>query len=52
MGIVGFKGICEIGDRAGKWLRYKVFWVLGKVVWRLVFMDLEWDSKGFERGFL
>lgn len=30
MGIVGFKGIWRVGDRAGEWLRYKVFGDLGR----------------------
>lgn len=48
MEIVGFRGICGIGDRAGEWLRYKVFGVFGKI-------RFGWDSRnfrGFESGFL
>lgn len=48
MGIVGFRGICGVGDRTGKWLRYKVFWRLGKIGLGLDSMDLRWDLRGFD----
>nr|DAJ39350.1 MAG TPA: hypothetical protein [Caudoviricetes sp.] len=31
MGIVELRGICGVGDRTGKWLRYKVFRGFGKI---------------------
>lgn len=35
---MGFGEICGVGDRTGKWLRYKVFLGFGKI-------ELEWDSR-------
>ena len=49
MGIVGFRGICEVGDRTGKWLRYKVFWVFWETGWGWDSMDPGWDLRGFKR---
>lgn len=52
MGIVGFRGIWRVGDRAVEWLRYKVFgrqsgdWILG------ILGGILEDLRGFERGFL
>ena len=36
-------------DRAWKWLRYKVFWRLGKIGLGWDSMGLGWDLRGFER---
>ncbi len=49
---MGFRGIGMVGDRARKWLRYKVFRVFGKIRCGLDSRDLGWDLRGFERGFL
>lgn len=44
---MGFREICGIGDRAGKWLRYKVFREFWKVGCGWDSMNLEWDFRGF-----
>ena len=44
---MGFRGICGVGDRTRKWLRYKVFEVLGKVWCGCDSRDLGWDLRGF-----
>lgn len=49
MEIVGFRGICGVGDRAWKWLRYKVFRGFGKVELGLDSRDFGWDLRGLKR---
>ena len=43
---MGFRGIGMVGDRTGKWLRYKVFLGFGEYRVGMDFRDLGLDLRG------